>query len=52
MCPKCGYTHKSNRNHKIHTFTCGKCSYTSNDDRIGAMNLRQKGIEYHNGITA
>jgi putative transposase len=52
MCPKCGYTHKSNRNHKIHTFTCGKCIYTSNDDRIGAMNLRQKGIEYHNGITA
>jgi IS605 OrfB family transposase len=51
MCPKCGYTHKSNRNHKTHTFTCCKCRYTSNDDRIGAMNLRQKGIEYHNGIT-
>lgn len=52
MCPKCGYTHKSNRNHKTHTFTCCKCNYASNDDRIGAINLRQKGIEYHNGITA
>ena len=51
MCPKCGYTHKNNRNHTTHTFTCGKCNYTSNDDRIGAMNLRQKGIEYHNGNT-
>lgn len=27
-------------------------NYSSNDDRIGAMNLRQKEIEYHNGITA
>lgn len=52
MCPKCGYTHKNNRNHKTHTFICCQCGYTSNDDRIGAMNLRQKGIEYHNGITA
>lgn len=52
MCPKCGHTHKDNRNQKIHTFTCLKCGYTSNDDRIGAMNLRQKGIEYHSGIAA
>lgn len=46
-CPKCGCVHKENRNKKSHTFTCIKCKYTSNDDRIGAMNLRQMGIEYH-----
>lgn len=46
-CPKCGYTNKENRNKSTHTFTCKSCNYTSNDDRIGAMNLRQMGIEYH-----
>ncbi|MCT4604775.1 MAG: transposase [Marinisporobacter sp.] len=51
-CPKCGFTHKNNRNYQTHTFTCCKCKYTSNDDRIGAINIRQKGIKYHNGITA
>ena len=38
-CPACGHTEKSNRNKKIHLFTCKNCGYTSNDDRIGAMNL-------------
>lgn len=50
-CPKCGYTHKSNRNKSTNTFTCNQCGYTSNDDRIGAMNLKQMGIEYHHSIT-
>lgn len=50
-CPKCGHTHKENRQQKIHTFACTSCGYTSNDDRIGAMNLRQKGIEYHCQLT-
>ncbi|WP_232698167.1 RNA-guided endonuclease InsQ/TnpB family protein [Brevibacillus daliensis] len=45
-CPKCGHTEKSNRNKKIHVFCCKTCQYTSNDDRIGAMNLQRKGIEY------
>lgn len=45
-CPNCGHTSKENRDKKSHLFTCQNCGYRSNDDRIGAMNLRQKGIEY------
>ncbi|HCQ91531.1 MAG TPA: transposase [Clostridium sp.] len=46
MCPKCGHTEKSNRDKKRHIFCCKNCNYQSNDDRIGAMNLWRKGIEY------
>ena len=45
-CPACGHTEKSNRNKKIHLFTCKNCGYMSNDDRIGAMNLYRMGINY------
>ena len=45
-CPACGHTEKSNRNKRIHLFTCKNCGYTSNDDRIGAMNLYRMGINY------
>ena len=45
-CPKCGHTEKANRNKKLHLFTCKACGYKSNDDRIGAMNLYRKGINY------
>ena len=45
-CPCCGHVEKSNRNKKIHLFTCKKCGYKSNDDRIGAMNLYRMGIDY------
>lgn len=45
-CPKCGHIEKLNRNKRTHTFQCKNCRYTSNDDRIGAMNLQRKGIEY------
>ena len=45
-CPCCGHIEKSNRNKKIHLFTCKKCGYKSNDDRIGAMNLYRMGIDY------
>lgn len=45
-CPKCGHTEKSNRNKKLHIFCCKNCGYQSNDDRIGAMNLYRKEIEY------
>ena len=45
-CPVCGHTEKSNRNKKKHIFHCKSCGYTSNDDRIGAMNLYRMGINY------
>lgn len=45
-CPKCGYIESSNRDKKNHIFKCKNCNYQSNDDRIGAMNLWRKGIEY------
>lgn len=45
-CPVCGHAEKSNRNKKIHLFTCRNCGYRSNDDRIGAMNLYRMGINY------
>ena len=45
-CPKCGHIEKSNRDKKNHKFCCKNCTYKSNDDRIGAMNLYRKGLEY------
>ena len=45
-CPKCGHTESANRNKYKHIFCCRNCGYTSNDDRIGAMNLYRMGIEY------
>lgn len=45
-CPVCGHMEKSNRNKKMHLFTCKNCGYQSNDDRIGAMNLYRMGINY------
>jgi putative transposase len=50
-CPKCGHTEKANRNKKKHIFCCRTCEYTSNDDRIGAMNLHRKGMEYLRAVT-
>ena len=49
MCPKCGHTEKKNRDKKKHRFCCKKCSYRSNDDRVAAMNLYNRGIEYLTG---
>lgn len=45
-CPKCGHIDKNNRDKRNHIFCCCNCDYKSNDDRIGAMNLYNKGIEY------
>lgn len=45
-CPVCGHVEKSNRNKKKHIFCCKSCGYTSNDDRVGAMNLYRMGINY------
>ena len=47
-CPKCGHTERGNRNKKLHRFCCKNCSYQSNDDRIGGMNLHRMGIDYLN----
>ena len=47
-CPKCGHTEKANRNKHKHIFCCKNCGYTSNDDRIGGMNLHRMGIDYIN----
>ncbi len=49
-CPKCGYTSKMNRDRRNHLFTCKTCGYRSNDDRIAAMNLHRKGIEYLSAV--
>ena len=45
-CPKCGHVEKANRDKFRHIFKCCNCGYTSNDDRIAAMNLQLIGIEY------
>ena len=49
-CPKCGHTERANRDKQNHIFKCKTCGYTSNDDRIGAMNLHRKGIEYLSAV--
>jgi len=43
-CPKCGYKHKSNRNHKLHAFKCKNCGYQSNDDRAASINIRDRAV--------
>lgn len=50
-CPKCGRILKENRHHDIHTYICDCCGYSSNDDRIGAMNIQQLGAMYVSGDT-
>ena len=45
-CPKCGHIEKSNRDKKHHKFCCKNCGYRSNDDRIGAMNLFNLGLQW------
>jgi IS605 OrfB family transposase len=44
-CPKCGCRDKQNRHQQVHSFTCIKCGYTTNDDRIGALNIRARGTD-------
>ena len=52
QCPKCEHISRLNRNKKTHSFNCKNCGYRSNDDRIGAMNLYNKGIEYLSTVTS
>mgnify|MGYP004459352907 CR=1 FL=1 len=47
-CPKCGTIHKENRDHHRHLYSC-QCSYKSNDDRIGAMNIQLLGTMWISG---
>ena len=49
-CPKCGRIRKENRIHDRHEYICDACGYRSNDDRIGAMNLLDLGLQYLSGI--
>lgn len=45
-CPCCGCICATNRDKRNHRFACKACGYRSNDDRVAAMNIRYKGIEY------
>lgn len=49
-CPKCGHTEKMNRDKRNHVFCCRNCHYSSNDDRVAAMNLYRMGINYLSNI--
>ena len=44
-CPKCGAILKTNRKKKQHLYVCANCAYTSNDDRVGAMNIQRIGYQ-------
>lgn len=48
-CPKCDRIWKNNRNHDKHLYVCDRCGYSSNDDRIGAMNIQLLGTQYISG---
>ena len=50
-CIKCGRINKDNRDHDLHLYTCDKCGYKSNDDRIAAMNIQFLGTEIVSGMT-
>lgn len=50
-CPKCGRIRKENRNHHLHEYICDRCGYRSNDDRVGAMNIMDLGLQYVSGVS-
>ena len=49
-CPKCGIIDKSNRDKNLHQYVCSNCGYSSNDDRVGAMNIYELGKWFVSGI--
>lgn len=49
-CPRCGRINKNNRNHDLHLYVCDRCGYSSNDDRIGAMNIYLLGTLKRSGV--
>lgn len=48
-CPKCGRIRKENRDHDLHLYICDKCGYSTNDDRLAAINIQQLGTRYVSG---
>ena len=48
-CPICGAIDRHSRDKSNHVYKCSHCGYQSDDDRIGAMNLYQLGLEYLKG---
>ena len=48
-CPHCGTVLKENRNHDKHLYACSHCGFTSNDDRVGAMNIYLLGTLWATG---
>jgi len=46
ICPICGKQDKTSRDKERHIYKCKGCGYSSNDDRIAAMNLHSMGIKY------
>ena len=38
-----------NRHHRLHLYKCDHCGFTTNDDRIGAMNLYDLEKQYLSG---
>ena len=49
-CSKCGIIRKENRDKDNHTYHCHNCDYTSNDDRIAAMNIYELGKWFVSGV--
>lgn len=49
-CPKCGTIDKSSRDKGLHQYTCSNYGYSSNDDRVGAMNIYELGKWYVSGV--
>ena len=49
-CVKCGRINKDNRNHGLHLYKCDRCGYSTNDDRIAAMNIQYLGTQYVSGV--
>lgn len=49
-CPKCGSIDKAHRDKALHQYCCSHCEYTSNDDRVGAMNIQELGKWFVSGV--
>ena len=45
-CPKCKNVDKSARNYRTHEYCCSQCGYQSNDDRVAAMNIFERGQQW------
>lgn len=48
-CLRCGQVRKDSRDHELHQYHCPYCGFTTNDDRIAAMNLYELGKQYLSG---